>query len=134
MEYFYQNLGHVVRGDWWVWSEPGTFDQFAENCRQSEYGDTAESFHRPVEEVALMMCFDLHGYAASNNNGVVTTKTIDAIVKYHPFTVKNKGMPAEFFLKFYLARNEEKNDLLLRQRFVNLIMAQGLALLKTVGK
>ena len=130
MKYFYQNLGHVVQGDWWVWSEPSTVDQFEEKCRQSDDGDCAA----PLQEVCLMMCFDLHGCAASKNNGVVTTKTIDAIVKDHPLTVKNKGMPAEFFLKVYQGCNVEKNDLQLRQKIVNLAKAQGLALLKNVGK
>ena len=118
-----------MRRDWWVSSETCTLNQFMEKCRSSSHRDHSEAIMGAVGEVCLLLSFDLHGYAASKNNGIVTSKTIEAIVKHHPSAMNNKRMPVAFFLKIYLDYNDEE-DLQSRQRLLNVIKAQGLAMLR----
>lgn len=131
MEFFYQNIGHIQRGEWWLWSVTETLEKFSGTYEPSSSGDSARAMEEAVNQVSVLLAYNLHAYAASQNNGIVTSKTIQEVVLGHPYWMRNVGMPAAFFLKRYKS-DREGNDLLWRQKFAHAMKARALANLNKV--
>ena len=123
MVYFYENIGHIARGDWWIWTEPDPLEQLEKT--------SADACASQVNDISVLLSFDLHGYATSVNNGIVTSETIESIVMGHPFlsTHINK-IPAEYYLTVYQSHMNTRLDSNGREKYATVAKAQGLTFLK----
>ena len=77
----------------------------------------------------MLLSFDLHGYAASKTDGIVTSEAIEAIAMEHHFTKYITKMPVEIFLRFYRTTNLG-SDLMWQEKYVDATKAQGRAIIK----
>jgi len=84
IEFFYKNIGHIARGDWWLYSTPDTREEYDEKVSgifKKEYlpGDERTwSLGAYLLQIGTVLCFDIHGQVESRNEGVVTSEAIEA--------------------------------------------------------
>lgn len=99
LAHFHKNMGHIARGEWWVFSEPDSLQEFREKIEEN--GDVQLKMNRYLQEIRRVLCVDLHGFVASFSDGNVTSELIEAVLCGSKLMKLGAKMPAEYFLDFY---------------------------------
>jgi len=106
LSFFYKNVGHIMRGEWWIYWAPDSPEAFKEKNHLSD-GD-ADFETKSLGPIYIALCHDLPGYVASRNGGNVTNEAIEDALGRSGFPLGSIAkMPAELFLKFYFEADKQ---------------------------
>lgn len=110
MEYFYENLARIDRGEWWIFNNPDSLNDFGDN-------------RSTLAGITKVLCYDLHNYVASRNDGKVDSSAIESLFGPDSEVMKQSRdpgtkMPAEYLINFYGCRrpNNKLSDSSSRQK------------------
>jgi hypothetical protein len=98
MSTFYENLGRVVRGEWWLYANPDSGHDFCSKCR-------ADKLLSYFQALATVLCYDFFGYTAAkfgrNDPTFVTSHFEESSFLTNLQESFCATMSGEFFLEMY---------------------------------
>lgn len=102
MVFFYENLGRVMRGEWWVFDEPDSVHDYETKC---------EDHSMYCRCLGINLCYDYFGFAAAKY-GVVDPAKVISISHGDLFkelgTVFGVKMPPQVFLECFKKAPERR--------------------------
>lgn len=55
---FYKNVGHIIRGDWWIYSEPDTLEEFKEKMLRKDEFERQSILMHHLCLIGQVLCID----------------------------------------------------------------------------
>ena len=114
MKYFYENVGRVLRREWWVYPTTVTLEEYNGRVKDELHQVFADYFFF-TENICFFLAHDIFGFVAerSQESGMEAEALMGCLLKGPLIAVAEQdGMPLEKFMEMYNSeaiRFDEKN-------------------------
>jgi len=113
LAFFYKNLGHILQGDWWIYSTPDSMEEFKRKVPQEYDVELNRVMQLHLQAITTILFLgDLHEDVASVlGEGRVTSEAIETMLGAES-DVKNLGakLPSEFFINYYCLKATDQDN------------------------